>query len=461
MLKTWFRGIAAFLVFRSCSGVRDIDHAVKGSYSMDELQSLQSEINDIYEQLIDVSKKKGKILAETEEQKASILGRIKDLKKKMIDNIENMEILATETMNEKYSEVKKELGEDMSSVNKMIGKLEERKKKIDMAVQMDKGQRFIQVKLAQKAAADAKTLCKENTSRNHKVVIFTEDEGLSDAVMKKQAFGQINIAEQQKELEIKTVNMELHEDKFKCLIPDLCQLQDGSIIIVDQRNRNMKKLDKNYVAKYVCEFISEPTGICCTGKNEVAVKRKNNTIVFLTINGYNFDEHSLRYISVEDGGSWGMAYFAGDLWVSFRGGIRVYSLSGDLKDVITDVVGPFGEVIHLSPVHLAVRNNSIFIANGRDGALCLDKDGCLKYELQDDRLRFTRGVCVTRRGTVFLSGSQSNNVVMFNKDGGDCPLEMVSANRISQKGPVALLYDYTKNCLLITNNGSSSITVVD
>ncbi|XP_045175752.2 uncharacterized protein LOC123536545 [Mercenaria mercenaria] len=403
---------------RSCSGVTDIDHATKGSYSMDELQGLQSEINDIFERLVDVTKKKEKILAETEEQKTSILGRIKDMKRKIIDHVEKLERASTDALKEKYSEVKTELEEDKTSVNKMTGKLEERKKKVTMALHMNKGQRFVQVKLGQKAADDAKTLCKESDSKSLKDITFTEDEGISDTVMAKQSFGQIDIDGRQKTLVIKTVDVKKDCDELKCLIPDLCQLHDGTIILIDQRSCSLKKLDQYNKAKLLCNFGRVPTGICCTGKDKVAVKFMNSEVLVLAVCDaiYQKHVHIRKKISIENGGFWGLAYFAGDLWMSYRHGVRVYSMSGLLKRNITHVQGLNG-IIQLSPVHLAAGQDSIFVTNGCDGALCLDKDGSQKYELQDHRLRFTRGVCVTSRGTVFLSGSQSNNVVVFNKDG--------------------------------------------
>jgi hypothetical protein len=66
---------------------------------------------------------------------------------------------------------------------------------------------------------------------------------------------------------------------------------------------------------------------------------------------------------------------------------------------------------------MAVTGETIIVADNSDGVFCLNKDGQVLLEMRDNKLKNSRGVCVSNVGAVFVSGFISNIIVMFNKDG--------------------------------------------
>jgi hypothetical protein len=119
-----------------------------------------------------------------------------------------------------------------------------------------------------------------------------------------------------------------------------------------------------------------------------------------------------------------------------------------LKSFSKDVNGQ--GILKSFPQQMIAGGDFVFVADNSDGAVCLNRDGTVKRELRDKRLKGTHGVCVANDGTVFISGYSSHNIIMFDRD-GKCLGELVGKDA-GLVNPISLLYDDKRNCFIVALN---------
>lgn len=165
-------------------------------------------------------------------------------------------------------------------------------------------------------------------------------------------------------------------DKNTCDIVSACVLEDGTVIISDYANKNLKRLDRSKSnVKDSCDLSMQPWQVCVTGQNEVAV-----TCMWASLVKFVAVESKMtikRQIST-DFSCCGLAYADGKLYISDAGtSVYVYTLAGNkLQQFVKDQSG--NELFSFIQ-SLAVKSDSsrIYIADFRKGLVVLDKNGTL------------------------------------------------------------------------------------
>ncbi|XP_053392030.1 uncharacterized protein LOC123563791 [Mercenaria mercenaria] len=357
-----------------------------------------------------------------------------------------------------------ELESEISVSTNMIQNLKKTSEQLQSVAGMDAVQQFVQMKLMKKTVTEANKLHADVETNGTKSVCFTENTDFITSVMSANTFGEVRTEAEEKkpskpiQYKMKSkeeINVRISNDKSRCAISDVCQLPDGMVLLTDQCNNKVKRLDMNYCIKDYCDLDELPKGICCIDKNEVAVKLFNNKLQFISV-GSTLSKTSC--ITIKGGGNYGMALYAGELWISSGDGVNVYNTTGTLiKSIDKDQTGK--AIFKSTTNHMTVSSNNIIVADWSDGAVCLKKDAKVMMELRDKRLRGTLGVCASDSGTVFLCGYNSNNIVMFSSD-GKCLGELIAADA-GLKKPMSLCYDSNKHCIIITCCMSDFIYVID
>ncbi|XP_053388951.1 uncharacterized protein LOC128551993 [Mercenaria mercenaria] len=437
---------------RTCESVKNIEDVTTPFVQQNEIQGLKDETKAVRDQLIAANKKKQTNVDSFEEQKKEILRNIQDIERKIIEHIGKLKREAVESLNKRYSEINREMEAEITLTANTITEVDKSTSMLQTVSNMDARQQFVQMKLIQRTVKDAKKLFEESESQGTRVARFIENADLKTVIMTVTELGRFETMNKNQKLptpkqyqmkSMKEIKVRMPNDSYDCYISDTCQLPDGTIILTDYLNRKVKWLDTNYNVKCHCDLKANPRDICCTTKNEVAVKMNNHKVQFISVDS---SLAVLKDISIEGGSYWGMAYIAGDLWVSTRSGINVYSRSGTLlKSIKNNVNGQ--RIFKSSPQHIAASRENVIVADGSDGAMCLGRDGKVKSDLRDGRLNFTQGVCVSSDGTVFLPGSYSHNIVMFSDD-GNCKGELLT-QEMGITYPGSLYYDNKRNCLII------------
>ncbi|XP_053376130.1 uncharacterized protein LOC123534284 [Mercenaria mercenaria] len=448
---------------RACSGVSGIEEMKTTSVQQQEVERLQNDTRNIQERLADTDKKTKKNIDCIEEQRDGILTKVEEVEKSLIEHIRKLKREAMDTVNKDYTSVKEELKSNITLIANMKKEIENASSQFQTFTSMDVGQQFVQMKLIQQTVNDAVKLVEDSEAKGSKALCFTENTDLKTSIMTATSFGHANTVTEnecetaQRVYKVKSkqeINIKMQNDMYTCYISDVCQLQDGTIILADCDNTKIKRLDINYNIKDHCDLGGCPRGICCTGQNEIAVKMDNNKVQFVSV-GSSLSK--LKDISIEGGGYFGMAYCAGELWISTGlTGVNVYSTSGTLlKTISKDINGR--KIFKSYTQHMAVSGETVIVTDYSDGAVCLGRDNTVQKELRDGRLVNTEGVCVSSDGTVFLAGYSSQNIVMFDKN-GQCLGELV-AKDAGLTNPVALKYDDKRNCLIVTCASSGKLVV--
>ncbi|XP_045171301.2 uncharacterized protein LOC123533636 [Mercenaria mercenaria] len=442
---------------RACESVKNIEDVTTPFVQQNEIHELQDESKAVSDQLKAANKNKQINVGSLEEQRSEILRNIQDIERNIIEHIGKLKREAVESLNKRYSEINSEMESEITLMANTITEVDKSTSMLQSLSNMDARQQFVQTKLIQRTVKDAKKLFEKSESQGTRVVRFIENADLNTVIMTATDLGRLETMNKiqklptPKQYKLKSkreIHVRMQNDVKRCYISDTCQLHDGTIILTDFDNKKVKWLDTNYNVKCHCDLNNQPRDICCTTQNEVAVKMNNNKVQFLSVDS---SLSVLRDISIEDGGYWGMAYIAGDLWLSTGSGINVYSRSGTLLKSINNIVN--GQRIFKDlPQHIAASRENVIVTDGSDGAVCLGRDGTVKSELRDGSLNYTQGVCVSSDGTVFLSGFRSHNIVIFSGD-GKCQGELLT-QEIGLTNPGSLYYDNKRNCLILTRHRS-------
>ncbi|XP_053388954.1 uncharacterized protein LOC128551995 [Mercenaria mercenaria] len=407
---------------RACENVKSIDDMATSLVQQNDIQRLQFETKAVHDQLVAANQKKQKNVASLEVQRSSILNNIQDIENTIIEYIRELKKEAVESLNKTCLEVNGELESEINLMANTITEVDKSASMLQTVNKADARQQFVEMKLIERTVKDAKKLLEGSESEGTRIVRFTENADLRSILRTVADLGRVeSLSENQKQITPrqykikakKEVNVRMRNDSQECYIIDLCLLQDGTVVLADYTNKKIKRLNTNFSIKDDCYLTSNPVAICCTAKDEIAVKLSNNTVQFISV-GQTLSV--LRDISVAGGRCLGMVYFAGELWVSSVSSVNVYNTSGTLlRSINKNVNGQ--SIFKSSPQRMVVSEETVLVTDNSDGAVCLEKDGAVRRELRDARLKYCTGVSVSADGSVFLSGHNSHNIVMFSGDG--------------------------------------------
>ncbi|XP_060592489.1 uncharacterized protein LOC132747176 isoform X2 [Ruditapes philippinarum] len=435
---------------RSCRGVTCLDDLSVSTDQKRETERLKADIMIIQERLKNTDKKTKTNLKSIEEQRNDVILQIKGLALDLVEHIQKLEREALEGLDAEYSLVKEELETDISNISKAKQEIEQVRSQLQDVDSLDKIPQFVQTKLTQQTLNVAVKVFEHNEAKGSQSLYLKENTELKSLVTSSSFLGSVlRITEGKRLMTARTYkvssqkekNIRMKNDKIQPYICDVCQLPDGTIILADDNNKRIKRLDVNYNNKDCFDLETHPRGICCTGNNEVAVKLYNSKVWFISV-GSSLSK--VRDITVTHGNYHGMTYFAGQLWVSDVNCVNVYSTSGSLLYSIGSDVN--GQRIFTSIEQMTVSGENVFVADSSHGLVCLTRDGTVKRELSDKLLTDTRGVCVSNDGIVFIAGCSSHNIMMFDSD-GKCLGELVSKDS-GLVQPLSLLFDDKRKCLV-------------
>ncbi|XP_053390422.1 uncharacterized protein LOC128553314 [Mercenaria mercenaria] len=439
----------------ACENVKSIDDMPTSLIQQNDIQRLQFETKAVHDQLVAAKKKKQKNVASLEVQRSGILHNIQDIENTIGEYIGKLKREAVENLNKTCLEANGKLESEINLMANTITEVDKSKSILQTVNRVDAGQRFVQIKLIERSVKDAKKLFEESQSEGTRIARFTENANLRSILTTVAELGRVetlseNLTQitprQYKVKAKKGHNVRMQNDSQKCYITDLCLLQDGTVVLADYINTKIKRLDTNFSIKDACILTSSPTAICCTAKDEIAVKLANDTVQFISV-GRALSV--LRNISIAGGSYLGMEYFAGELWVSNASSVNVYNTSGTLlKSINKNMNGQ--SIFKSSPQRVVVSGETVIVTDGSDGTVCLGRDGEVRRELRDARLKYCIGVSVSDDGTVFLSGTSSHNIVIFSGE-GICQGELLTTE-MDLTHVSSLCYVNKRNCLMLARN---------
>ncbi|XP_053375383.1 uncharacterized protein LOC128547266 [Mercenaria mercenaria] len=201
-------------------------------------------------------------------------------------------------------------------------------------------------------------------------------------------------------------------DSNVCDITGICQLPDGTILIVDYNNRKLKRLDNTYKLVDSLRLTNNPDSICNVGPDEVAVSLfEAKEVLYISVKAELTVTKSFRT------GNYcrGMVYVDDKLYVccgstrdSSSWCIEVYDKAGQLQFSIRELFSiPLCITVTEDGQHLLVTGWR------SDDVTMMDLTGNIVRTFGNSKLKLPKGICNDSKYRTFICGYGSNTIVQL------------------------------------------------
>ncbi|KAH3844424.1 uncharacterized protein LOC127872799 [Dreissena polymorpha] len=248
----------------------------------------------------------------------------------------------------------------------------------------------------------------------------------------------------------------VNTDEKDSEISGMCQLHDGTIVIVDSENCKVKQLDNynNYAVVAHCSLPERPRDVCVISDTEIAV-------TVLSFNEANMvHRDSIHFITLNEGvmvpgrvmnlphGCRDIAHQQDFLYLASMDTIYKYTLEGKLvKKIYHDKSGGEGSIERMV---MSGDGHRLYVCDKATNQLhTLSIEGKCLASFSDPDLTLPTGVCVARMsGHVFVCGQWSHTIVQVSKDGKH-KLSTLAYEADGVEFPQTLLYDVHHTALVV------------
>ncbi|KAH3796475.1 uncharacterized protein LOC127836932 [Dreissena polymorpha] len=196
-----------------------------------------------------------------------------------------------------------------------------------------------------------------------------------------------------------------------CGIRDICVLPSGQVLVVDQYNKKVKLLNKQYQVVSHCSVSDKPGGMCQITPSEVGVT-VGSEVKFIKVNNNQLVQ--VRKLKFQHD-CLGIASHQGDLFVTSGTELYNYSLDGKLVSKLHENKSHTRTVwgCAVSPT-----GDKLYITNYKqDKLLTLARDGSVLSIFKDPELLGPRCVHVTPAGQVLVCGWVSDTILQIDSKG--------------------------------------------
>ena len=247
-------------------------------------------------------------------------------------------------------------------------------------------------------------------------------------------------------------NVKKDDEKYVCEISDICQFTDDITLIVDEKNKSVKKLGVNYYITAYLKLIDAPFGICKVDTKEVAVTLgSKKTVQMISVKKKLTPK---KYFKVNDTCR-GITHCEGLFYIccggsptsdhegfESQGHIAVYSITGTYLSRYSRGIS--------SPTYLCLNHDAtkIFITD-YNGVIVLDLDGRLISQINLDAYTKPSGICCLKEGLLCIPHNQRNEIVSFDET-GVFNLVLLQGKE-GLVAPRAVCYDFHRARLIVSS----------
>ncbi|XP_060564165.1 uncharacterized protein LOC132723454 [Ruditapes philippinarum] len=398
-----------------------------------ERQNIMSELESIKE-------KKNANVEVLELQKEDILTRFKQAREDMLKQFDDLEARSISDVEDKFQQNVSSLNDDIEKVVVVCDTL--RSSADELKNEQNDTQAFVLLKAEKKHMLDIKDSVEKLKSKNSLKLDYKLYEQVDKCLVSLNALGRFT----SNKVKSKSFSIKDDNDRFRCNVKGLCQLDDGSIVIADAANVNIIKLGPSYRLVEKCVMPSQPWSVCKFSSSEIAVSLCNEkSIQFVKVKGKMQLTRSFKVTETCTGlTSSGDTLFVGPF---NRKQIQAYNQYGKLLRTINLSIGVSG----FEPWSIATLQGlpSIYVASRKEGVFSVNigNGTCEKLRIPD--LCFANGITVSENGHVIVSCSESNKIFSYNVDGRYQTLLTKADDVIA---PQALFYSQQKGLILASTD---------
>ena len=377
-----------------------------------------------------------------EVQKDAIFTRFRQAREDMMKRFDELEERSIDIVENKFQQNVSCLNDDIERIDVVHDTLK------DSADQMKNEQSdmdaFVLLKTEKKYLMEMKELVQKFKSKNSKKLEYKMNEKVSNCLVGLKALGSFT----SNKVKSKVVNIKANGDRFCCSVKGLCQLDDGTIIITDATNMNIKRLRPPSFAdveKY--DMPSQPWSICTFTNSEVAVSMcTERCIQFVTVKGKMQLSRSFKVKET----CTGLTSFGNRLYVGAfnRKEIQEYDRYGRLLKTFNLTIGE----IRYEPWSIATLLDLpfIYVASRKEGVISVHvgKEICEAVDIPE--VQFANGVAVSETGHLFVSCNESNKIFCYHGAEGRYQTLLTKADDVL--APQALLYSQHHGLILASTD---------
>ena len=449
--------------FSQCSDKDYLPNVAKANMKPEEWQRMRTSASVVKERLEQSKVKRQENLESISNQMSVILSKIREKRDAINQRLDAAEDDIKGKLDSKFIEFSGALTKEIERLDefiKIIDGYEDGKTE-------NKSDNYIMLKQMKQKLADENRFAASLSPPNNSIdYIETSDMAEIIGVVDKFSFGYISgNGGVETVTEEADINIKSTGDTTVSCICDSCLMESGEVILTDQNNRNIKKLDCSFHLKVSLALPGKPCAVCPTDGSEIAVSLLNTkTIHFVSTGSPMF----LLSNKIKIGESCrGIAYNEGKLYLSCGGmtkyhdgpgQIRVYEKSGQFLRNVDNVVKIPKRMTICKDKHPA----DIYIADEENGVLCLDTSvpsDSITSAFDYQQLVGAVGVCYLGRGQIAVCGYDSHNVLLVSKS-GNLIKELRSRNHGIVK-PKTICLDHTGHKMLVGLTDNDHIKVIN
>ncbi|XP_060587235.1 uncharacterized protein LOC132742776 [Ruditapes philippinarum] len=192
-------------------------------------------------------------------------------------------------------------------------------------------------------------------------------------------------------------------DQNDCYIIGISMLPNSEILLADNRNKKLKKLNKKFKIVSCCKLPNRPFSVCYIGNNLSIIALHGNVIQYVKVSG----EIELRNEVPLSHECFGLACHGDTLYVASKSTIYTYDKRCDKKRILYQHGGR--DQFYKYPIAISDNGERLYICT--DKALTtIDSNGNHISTYQLDGL-YDPDVCVANNGIVLLLGGRDNDKV--------------------------------------------------
>ncbi|XP_060600203.1 uncharacterized protein LOC132753719 isoform X2 [Ruditapes philippinarum] len=251
--------------------------------------------------------------------------------------------------------------------------------------------------------------------------------------------------------EKREINIRIKDDRKHCYISGSCILPSGEILLADDTNKKLKKLDDMYNVKYVCDLPDCPRDVCYVG-DHVAVVTLWSKLQFVDTKRSMILIRSID----KDHGCHGLTCHGDQMYVrDLYGSVYSYSTDGIKQRIIYSLrknIYDYHENITVS------NDGSKLYLPYENKLVTIDNNGNHLFTLNNEDIDFECGVCVDDQGYVYVN-DMNGNILQISEDGRTILQVITNVSCMKYAFPLTLTFD-RKNKALIAAGWSDTFRVL-
>jgi hypothetical protein len=345
-------------------------------------------------------------------RKAELLADIQIFRKEINDHLDKLEKTSVKEIEDKFEALVIKIENEMKQLHSIKARVTSAYDKLAFQNKSEADE-FVCVKKGQDVAS--KSRIKDSTTKGELMDIeFQPYNEICLQLKQKGSLGKcMAAADELLQTHTKTsYSVEEKSDPSFCDIISVCCTDDGVIIVADQNNRRLKRLDKNtFTVTDYYELHGRPYQVSSIRQGQLAVTVRPRKVQYVSLERQMKTEMHIT----TDFDCYGLAYANHNLYITDKNtSVYVYTLSGlKLKQYRME------RQVFLDIVSLAVNpyTSRIYVSDYDNGLIELDQKGQVVRTFDDEQLHGTSCCVPLETDGLLVSGCDSKNVLQITSNG--------------------------------------------